>query len=124
VAESYSETLTTNPQRCTPDTSGTIKTIWFCSFQLNTDLIIGLLLKVCFKDFFFIIFFMSFAFMCGQKKLQRKLHSVIRYQEETTVWILVIHGLFVFHFEHARMTSEKGRVLGSKRIETVTNAIG
>ena len=39
MAESYSETLT-NPQRCTPDTSGTIKTFWFCSFQSNTDLII------------------------------------------------------------------------------------
>ena len=40
MVESYSETLTTNPQRCAPDTSGTIKTIWFCSFQSNTDLII------------------------------------------------------------------------------------
>jgi hypothetical protein len=39
VAESYSETLT-NLQRRTPDTSGTIKTFWFCSFQSNTDLII------------------------------------------------------------------------------------
>jgi hypothetical protein len=39
VAEFYSETLT-NLQRRTPDTSGTIKTFWFCSFQSNTNLII------------------------------------------------------------------------------------
>jgi hypothetical protein len=72
---------------------------------------------------------MSFAFYVWTENAFDGLHSVIRLQEETTVWlrfgfdrssvasftalwfdgeyILVIHRLYVFHFEHARVTSER-----------------